>query len=234
MAFQPIVDIEENTIFAHEALVRGPKGEGAAFVFQQVSELSRYAFDQTCRTKAIELASGLGIREQGSYLSINFLPNAVYEPKACIKATLSVAEKYQFPLDRIVFEFTEVEQINSDHLLNIMKTYHEIGFKIAIDDFGAGWSGLGLLGLFRPDIVKLDMGLIRNINDNHALRVIVKHTTAMVADLNVSLICEGIETRDEFMVLRDLGVRYMQGYFFARPCFKALSPREDWQDLLDT
>lgn len=77
-AFQPIVDVRARTVFAHEALVRGPAGEGAASVLAQVNEHNRYRFDQACRVKAIKAASELDIAES---ISVNFLPNAIYKPE---------------------------------------------------------------------------------------------------------------------------------------------------------
>ena len=89
MAFQPIVDLKSGAVFAYEALVRGREGQGAVHVLSAVDDTNRYAFDQACRVQAITLAAKLGVAEQGALLSINFLPNAVYEPKACIRATLA-------------------------------------------------------------------------------------------------------------------------------------------------
>ncbi len=223
MAFQPIVDIRTGKPFAHEALVRGVNGEGAGAILSQVSPTSLYAFDQRCRVKAIELAARLALAEDDARLSINFLPNAVYEPRACIRATLEAAATFNFPTSRIIFEFTETEQVDPAHVLKILHAYSAMGFQTAIDDFGAGWSGLGLLNQFLPDIVKLDMALIRDIDKRPHARLIVSHTLRMLDDLGVTAVCEGIETAEEFAVLQDLGVRYMQGYFFARPSFEALS-----------
>jgi EAL domain-containing protein (putative c-di-GMP-specific phosphodiesterase class I) len=226
MAFQPIVDVTTGAVFAQEALVRGRRGEGAGAVLAHVSEETRYAFDQACRVKAIELAAALAIAEAGAYLSINFLPNAVYEPSACIRSTLAAASKTGFPLRRIIFEFTESEKLDVQHVLKILHAYRAIGFKTAIDDFGAGWSGLGLLSLFTPDIVKLDMDLVRGIDRRREARIIVSNTLRMLDELGVTAVCEGIETIEEFEVLRDLGVRYMQGYLFARPSFESLAQME--------
>ena len=161
MAFQPIVDVSSGKVFAHEALVRGPKGEGAHTILSAVDQTNRYAFDQMCRVKAIELAATLRPPGDDACLSINFMPNAVYEPRACIRLTLDAAERSGFPLDRIIFEFTETEKLDVAHVLNIMATYKEIGFRTAIDDFGAGNAGLALLARYQPDIVKVDMDLIR-------------------------------------------------------------------------
>lgn len=222
MAFQPIVDIKTGAVFAHEALVRGPNGEGAGSVLGQVKDHNRYAFDQQCRVKAIELASRLYEPTDDVKLSINFMPNAVYEPRACIRLTLATAMKTGFPLDRIIFEFTENEQLDTDHVLHILRTYRDMGFKTAIDDFGAGHSGLGLLSRFQPDIVKIDMDLIRGIDRDPVKRTIVRHTLNMLEDLAITPLCEGVETLSELHALADLGVSLIQGYVLAKPGFESL------------
>jgi EAL domain-containing protein (putative c-di-GMP-specific phosphodiesterase class I) len=226
MAFQPIVDLRTNTVFAHEALVRGPTGQGAGSVLSAVDESNRYAFDQQCRVKAIELAAELYSSNDNVGLSINFMPNAVYEPRACIRLTLAAAMRTHFPIRNIIFEFTESEQIDTAHLFNILKTYREMGFRTAIDDFGAGHAGLGLLADFQPDIAKLDMALIRGIDTDTARQKIVKHTVAMLHDLGVTPLCEGIETLGELQALRDLGIDLVQGYLIARPAFEGLAVPE--------
>ena len=88
MAFQPIVDTDRGEVYAYEALVRGPGGESAAGVLSQVDESNRYYFDQAARVTAIRPATELGI---DAHLSINFMPNAVYKPKSCIRATMEAA-----------------------------------------------------------------------------------------------------------------------------------------------
>jgi EAL domain-containing protein (putative c-di-GMP-specific phosphodiesterase class I) len=217
MAFQPIVDVETRSVFAQEALVRGAAGESAGHVLARVDDESRYAFDQKCRVTAIRLAADAGLASNGQKLSINFLPNAVYDPRACIRLTLATASQVGFPLDQIIFEFTEVEKINPEHLLNILVAYRAMNFLTAIDDFGAGYAGLELLSRFQPDIVKLDMNLIRAIDRDRAKQAIVRNALRMLGDLGIAAVCEGVETAGEWMTLQDLGVRYMQGYFFARP-----------------
>src|SRR6187402_2319533 len=210
MAFQPIVDIETGRPFAFEALVRGPAGEGAATVLDQVTPENRYAFDQACRVKAIETAMAAGIVATGARLSINFLPNAVYSPLACIQLTLRTAEKFGFPLDRLIFEFTENEQMASpDHVAAIIDTYRRIGFSVALDDFGAGHAGLDLFARFNTDIVKLDIELVRGVDGDARRRAIVRAVVGLCAELDTILIAEGIETPAEAATLRALGIRYM-------------------------
>ncbi|MDG3064730.1 EAL domain-containing protein [Thauera mechernichensis] len=220
MAFQPIIDLDSGSSWAWEALVRGPNGESAASVLAKLTDENRYQFDQRCRTKAIELAHQLGL---SSRLSINFLPNAVYEPRACIRATIEAANRVGFPLERLQFEITEVEEVRNDgHLRRIVEEYRAIGFGTAIDDFGAGYAGLNLLTYFQPDVLKLDMNLIRNIDQDRRRQLIVRHLVSLAAELPCTLIAEGVETLDEARCLAGMGIRLQQGYLYARPGFEAL------------
>jgi EAL domain-containing protein (putative c-di-GMP-specific phosphodiesterase class I) len=223
MAFQPIADVISCSVFAHEALVRGVDGQGAPEVLSLVSEDNRYGFDQLCRTTAIDLAGRLGLGQTGASLAINFLPNAVYNPAACIKTTLAAAERTRFPLDRIIFEFSEVERLDTGRLLTILRAYRDIGFRTALDDFGAEFAGVGVLAKFQPDVVKLDIDLIRGIDQDRAKRTIVGHCLKMVKDIGAQAVCEGVETPGEFAVLRDMGATLMQGFLLARPAFEGLA-----------
>ena len=221
MAFQPIVNARDKNIFAHEALVRGPNNEGAATIFAQVNETNLYKFDQACRTKAIQLAAHLGMQ---SLLSINFMPNAVYRPELCIRATLAAAEKYNFPIEQIIFEITESEKVDDlAHVRNIVEYYRQRGFRTAIDDFGAGYSGLNLLAEIQTDLMKLDMALIRNIDQRRSSQIIVRGIMQVCRELDMQVIAEGIESYEEFSLLFDLGIDLFQGYYFARPAFEALA-----------
>jgi EAL domain-containing protein (putative c-di-GMP-specific phosphodiesterase class I) len=223
MAFQPIMDISTGEPFAYEALVRGPQEQSAASVLAQVTPANRYAFDQQCRVKAIQTAARAGLLEGAARLSINFLPNAVYEPKACIQLTLKTAQAIDFPTDRLIFEFTENEEMaDPAHVGRIVDSYRLMGFGTALDDFGAGYAGLNLLARFRPDIIKLDMDLVRDLDGSLPKRIIIDSVVKMCAQLGVGVIAEGIETQAELDALRALGVRFIQGFLFAKPAFEAL------------
>lgn len=231
MAFHPIVDISTRRVWAYEALVRGPEGQGAGWVLDQVTAENRYAFDQSCRVKAIEMAAGLFNEPDGPLLSINFLPNAVYVPAACIRATLQAADRTGFPVNRIMLEFTESERMDDvDHVKAIIQEYKARNLVTAIDDFGAGFSGLGLLAEFRPDVIKLDMGLIRNLHNDTGRTAIIKGIVATAGLLDVTLVAEGIETPEEMRALEALGITLMQGFLFARPQVAGL-PEISWPAL---
>lgn len=220
MAFQPIVNTTTQVIFAHEALVRGLNQETASQIFENINDTNRYRFDQSCRTKAIKLAADLGMQ---SYLSINFLPNAVYQPELCIRTTLDAAETFGFPIEKIIFEITEGEKIeNKNHVREIVEYYKAKGFKTAIDDFGAGYAGLNLLAEIQTDIIKLDMALIRHIDHDRIRQAIVKGIIQVCQELSITIIAEGIETQDELRTLQNFGIELFQGYYFAKPGFQCL------------
>jgi len=222
MAFQPIVNSTERAIFGYEALVRGPGDESAGAVFGMVEECDRYRFDQLCRRKAITVASRLGV---GCRLCINLMPNALCRPEACVQMTLKAAAEHRFPPDRIVFEFTETEEIASvERVRKIVAHYKGAprGFTTAIDDFGAGYAGLNLLADLRTDFVKVDMKLVRDIGASKARQAIVKGIVRICSELAVTVIAEGIESYEELSVLRSFGIELFQGYHFARPSFEAL------------
>lgn len=226
MAFQPFVDVCDGSIFGYEALVRGADGAGAGQVLARVNDTNRYRFDQACRVKAIELASRLDLQ---GMLSINFMPGAMYKPETCIFATLQAAERLAFPRERIMFEMTEGERVTDHaHLRGIFSVYKEHGFLTAIDDFGAGYSGLNLLAEFQPDFIKLDMALTRNIDTDRIRRAIVGGIVETCRELGLRVIAEGIESVGECLTLQDEGVSVFQGYLFAKPGFEHLPqvPRE--------
>ncbi|WP_246232551.1 EAL domain-containing protein [Aurantimonas aggregata] len=223
MAFQPIYDVASERVWGYEALVRGLEGEGAGAILSKVSPEQRYRFDQACRVKAIDLAARLFAQSDDLHLSINFMPNAVYEPTACLRATLAAARKSQFPLSSIMFEFTEGEAVTDvAHLRNIITEYRKIGFITALDDFGAGYAGLGLLADFQPDLIKIDMHLVRDVDTSRARQAILAALLAIARDLDIAILAEGVETEAEFLALKSAGVTLFQGYWFAKPEFEAL------------
>ena len=223
MAFQPIYDAVDERVWGYEALVRGLSGEGAFQVLSQVSPEQKYRFDQDCRVKAIELASRLFPEGEDLKLSINFMPNAVYEPAACLRATLLAAARCSFPTSSIMFEFTENEEVaDTAHLTNIITEYRKHGFTTAIDDFGAGHAGLGLLVEFQPDLIKIDMKLVRGVESSPARQAVVAGIVGIAEDLGITVLAEGIETEAEFLFLKARGIRLFQGYWFAKPEFERL------------
>lgn len=220
-AFQPIVSFKNQTVFAHEALARGPEGQPASSVLSQVTRDNRHRFDQECRTRSIERATALDMRAS---LSINFIPNAVANPRMCIQRTLIAASDCGFELSRLIFEVTEGEKlVDAEALAGIFREYRNLGIKTAIDDFGAGYSGLNLLARFQPDIVKIDIDLIRDVDSNRTKQIIIENIVDLCEKLRIVPLAEGVETFGERDFLASVGIDLMQGFLFARPAFKAIA-----------
>lgn len=111
--------------------------------------------------------------------------------------------------------------MSREFLVEVFEAYRKEGFRTAIDDFGAGYAGLNLLADFQPDILKIDMKLIRDINHNKVKQTLVRSIQQISEELGIQLIAEGIETEDEYKYLRDSGITLMQGYFFQKPMLEA-------------
>ncbi|MEJ1172456.1 EAL domain-containing protein [Variovorax sp. CCNWLW235] len=225
MAFQPIVDFERREIFAHEALVRGTSGEGAVQVLSRVSPRHRFAFHEACRIKAIETASALGME---SKLSLNVWPNDLTERTECFHTAMDTARRCNFPLHRLMFEIAECEHVaDLPGLAAAFHAHKAFGFTSAIDDFGAAYAGFELLAGFQPDVVKVDMGLVRNIHTDPVRLSIVKGFVGTCTELGIRVVAEGVESSDEVHALQALGVGLFQGYLFARPAV-AMLPAVAW------
>ena len=219
-AFQPIVDADAGTIYSYEALIRGRNDEPAGAVFSQVRPAEMHAFDEAARLCAIELAVRLGIQ---CHLNLNFLPRSLLVSDAPIRSTLEAAARLDLPIDRIVLEVTEGEIIDDQaSFARVVNRYRGMGMKVAIDDFGAGYSGLNLLADFQPDMVKLDMKLVRGIESHGPRQAIVRAILGACNDLGIEFLAEGVETASEYCWFRDEGVQFFQGYLLAKPAFEKL------------
>ena len=104
-----------------------------------------------------------------------------------------------------------------------MQEYQRLGFKTAIDDFGAGFSGLNLLAEFQTDFIKLDMALTRHVESDKTRQSIIGAVTNVCRDLGITPIAEGVETYQEWETLKDFGIELFQGFYFARPRFQSLA-----------
>jgi EAL domain-containing protein (putative c-di-GMP-specific phosphodiesterase class I) len=222
IAFQPIVDVTRQRVWGYEALVRGVNGESAYSILSQLTDDIRYQFDQASRVMAIETAGGL-FKQDDLRLSINFMPNAVYEPNACIQKSLAAAKRVDFPHKNLMFEFTENERItDTAHVQRIIEAYRALGFWTALDDFGAGYAGLGLLSRLQPDLIKIDMELLRDIHLSRAKQAIVAGIVGIAHALDIEVLGEGVENEQELTILRAAGISLFQGYHFAKPALMAL------------
>jgi EAL domain-containing protein (putative c-di-GMP-specific phosphodiesterase class I) len=219
-AFQPIVDVRNREIISYEALVRGPHGEPSSAVFAQVPSRSFTCFDELCRQKAIHLASRLRNPVQ---LNLNIASSNIYEVDRSITATFKASYYSGIPVEKIVFEVLEKEDL-TDHrnLIQYLQVIQDFGFMTAIDDFGAGYSGLKLLVNYQPNFIKLDRHIISNIQNDRVKQSIFVGIQQICRPLVIDIIAEGVESAEEYRWLNQAGVNIFQGFYFARPEFEAL------------
>ncbi len=221
-AFQPIVNAQSRKIKAYEALVRGPQGESAATIINHITTEDLPRFDELCRSSAMQLAARLGI---DCDLNLNLLPQGFHDDRDCLASTLDAAIQFNFFPERLVVEVTEGEVLgNQERFTTLMDVYRGLGMRLAIDDFGSGYSGLNLLADFQPDQIKLDKNLARGIASRGPRQAIVRGILQVCRDLGIELIAEGIETAEEFRWFCGEGVTLFQGYLFGRPGFELLPP----------
>ncbi len=218
---QPIVVTERpREIFAHECLVRGIERDGSLISPGRLYQTARSAelmfqLDRAARLTAIRTAVSLNLE---TMLFINFNPTSIYDPAFCLQSTIAAIRESSIRPAQIVFEVVESEEIaDPGHLRRIIDFYREAGFRVALDDLGAGFGSLNLLADLKPDFVKLDMQLIRGVDADPYKAAIVSKLLEMAQSLKIASIAEGIETEGEWDWVRRHGADYVQGYLFARP-----------------
>ena len=201
-------------------MVRGPQNESADIILGAILPEELATFDEECRKAALTIARGLGITCD---LNLNLLPQGFRADRDCLASTLDTAIEQGFAPEQLVMEVTEGEVLgNQDRFTELIGIYRSLGMRVAVDDFGAGYSGLNMLADFQPDQIKLDKNLVRGIHSLGPRQAIVRAILQVCRDLGIELVAEGIESEDEFSWLLDEGVSLFQGYLFARPAFEAL------------
>jgi EAL domain-containing protein (putative c-di-GMP-specific phosphodiesterase class I) len=177
-------------------------------------------FDEMCRSKAIALASRLKIPNR---LNLNLSAQSIYQTDLSIMTTFQASIQNGIPVENIVFEVLEMESLTDQrNLLQYLRLIQEFGFATAIDDFGAGYSGLKLLVEYQPNYIKLDRHLIGNINQDYVRQNVFSGIKHICERLAIEIVAEGVESAGEYHWLKEAGVSIFQGYYFARPAFEAL------------
>lgn len=222
MAFQPVVNTSTLIVTAYEATFRGPDGESPVAFVETLPDGGRSTFDLRCRVAAIEQAMALGIIERRTRLAIKVMPRYITDPVADADRMLRIVRRLGFPARELVFEFSDRDRLESDHMLALMKAYRKLGFLIAFDDFGAGDMGLDLLSAFTPDTLKLAPELVHSLCSSWAKRIVVERVVEIARKGRIRLIAEGVSTRAEHDRLRLLEVTLMQGDLIAAPQVGAL------------
>ncbi len=218
-AYQPIFELPGRQVFGYEALSRGAPGcglESAVALFAAAEEHSLLnELDRLCRRRALLLASRLPATTN---VFVNILPAAIRDPEFKGKYLADFLEGAGLPPQRIVIEITERLVIENHGLFEEeMSYYTNLGMCFAIDDVGAGYSGLETIAGLRPAFLKIDMSLIRDLQSSLTKREMVSAILSMGNAIGARVIAEGIQSNDELRSVESLGVELGQGYILGRP-----------------
>jgi len=219
--YQPIVHAKDTRkVYAYEALLRGLERDGSLVFPGKMLTLARdadmlFQLDLAARLSAVREAARLGLNVP---IFINFTPTAIYDPAFCLRSTVSAIQELGIPPGHVVFEIIESDHTpDANHLKSLIAYYRQAGFRVALDDLGAGYSPLNLIHQLRPDIMKLDMELIRGIHQDPYKASITEKLLELAQKLGILTVAEGIETPEELRWVREHGVDFVQGYLIAKP-----------------
>jgi EAL domain-containing protein (putative c-di-GMP-specific phosphodiesterase class I) len=218
--FQPIIDVQNaSQIFAYECLLRGRSTGGDLIAPTELFRAAKqsgllFQLDLIARRKAV---TSIVEHELKVPAMINFTPSSIYDPVTCLRSTVATVRELGLDPRRVIFEIIETETADAVLLKDILNVYRAAGFLVAIDDFGAGYSSMQLLDAVRPDFIKLDMGLIRGINNDPYKAEMVRGFLQFSRNRSIKTITEGIETKAEWEWVRANGADLAQGFYFAGP-----------------
>lgn len=219
--FQPIF-LRSMELWGYECLMRSRTADGKMIFPNDLIAWSKqesllFMLDRVCRERHLENAGAARLPEHANIL-INFMPTAIYEPAFCLRTTMNAAERCGIDPKRIIFEVVESEEMKDrEHLASILGYYHNHGFRVALDDVGAGYSGLMMLADLNPDLVKIDRALINKAPKSAMHKGICRSLITLAHDAGKLALAEGVETAQERDLMLELGADLFQGYLFAKP-----------------
>ncbi|MCK9635074.1 GGDEF domain-containing protein [Methylobacter sp. Wu8] len=217
--FQPIVSLTHKKILGYEALIRGPSNSPLHSPFNLFTTAERFnlstKLEFLCREITIQRYADLDIKEK---LFINASPLVLLQPEFKKGETLRLLDQYGVNPRSVVIELTEHKPADNYEIMRASaKHYRGMGFEIALDDLGAGYSGLRLWAELLPEYVKIDKHFVHSLHNDPIKLNFVRSIQSMAVSLNCSVIAEGIETQEEFKAIEKIGITNAQGYYFARP-----------------
>lgn len=218
--FQPIVDTNTLEIYGYEALSRGVLTNGSIMnpfeLFTKAKDMDLlFYLDRVCREASIRAAAKNRITKK---VFINFVPTSIYEPSLCLQSTARVLSEEDIDSNQVVFEVVETEKVaDFYHLNRILNYYKEKGYSTALDYIGSGYSDIGALLELRPDYMKIDMTIVRDVHKDVSKQKTLDEYIKSGRRIDLKILAEGVETLDEFNYLKSKGVDLMQGYLFGKP-----------------
>ena len=225
--FQPVVALRDAKVIGYEALSRGPAGteyHGAARLFEMAAESDMtFELDRNCRRQALQAARNL---PAGSKLFLNVFPAAMFDPEFQGASLIQSLEGLGLSPERIVLEITEKCAIENYTLfVEALHNFTQMGFSVAVDDIGAGYSGLEKIAHLNPRYLKFDMQLVRGIDASFVRREMARALKHFADKMDSTIIAEGIETDGELHTLLDLGIEYGQGFLMGKPDARIPAPQ---------
>ncbi len=217
--FQPVVDLNTLDPIGYEALTRGPKDSEFAsplLLFLLAGEFGlSFELDSLCRQEAFRRARDL---TKDTKIFVNTLTMTIHDPEFRGKYLEDLLKDLEIKPENVIFEINEKLAIdNYEVFRRAMQDYSDIGIVHASDDIGNGYSDLERIMELNPGYMKIDISLVRGINNSYIKREIIKSMVSLSQGIGSQIIAEGIETKEEYHTLRKLGVPYGQGYLFGRP-----------------
>ena len=219
--FQPIVEARApERVFAHECLVRGRERNGALVSPGEILPVVKAAgllpqFDRAARLSALRAAERRGLPW---LVFVNLNPNAVHDPATCLASTFLAVERSEIEPERVVFEIPEAEEVaDAAHLAELVSLCRQRGFRVALDDLGAGYASVRLLTRLKPDFVKLDRELVEGIDTDAFKARFVEKLLDVACGLGIPCVAEGVETEKELRWAQERRVDYVQGFLVALP-----------------
>ena len=217
--FQPIVSMKDCKVIGYEALSRGPKDSEfnspkLLFIIAGECGLS-FELDRLCRKKALERVRDMDTDKK---IFINTLTMTIHDPEFRGTYLKELLEDLKLKPENVVFEVSERLAIDNYAVFRAaMKDYRDIGIVHAHDDIGKGYSDLERVMQLNPGFMKLDISFVRDVHKSFIKQEIVKSMVALAKGIGSDIIAEGIETKEEFEKIRELGVTYGQGFLFGKP-----------------
>ena len=217
-AFQPIIALEGGDVVAWEGLSRGPRGSEVELPLSLFGQAARYGLteelERACRRQAFVDWKVLGREER---LFINTVPATVRDTSFLGRGVFDYLGRDLSPRG-VTLEITERSVIeNLSMYREAMQQFTDLGFSFAIDDVGAGYSGLETVATLKPAYLKIDIALVRDVHLKRMSQQVVRAILEMGEGLGATVVAEGVETREEADALVEIGVTWAQGYLFARP-----------------
>jgi len=217
--YEPIVDVTSKTVYAYEALARGPEGTPFHFpvaLFDAAEQESLiYELDCLCRTSGLKGAVDL---PDDTHLFLNVRPTTIHDPRFRPDAVIGTLEASKLRPSNVVFEISEQESIeNFDAFREIRDEYRSLGFRFALDDTGSGYASLQAVIELEPDFIKVDRALITGLDTNRSKQTLLRALQDVADGIGAQIIGEGLDTLEELEMLGELQIPFGQGWLFGKP-----------------